>query len=251
MYRKIGREAMGISGLLYCFYMEKKSILFAILVTVSCFAFVSYYSAAALNSLFRNASPLNSAQVVATLQNISQNCTSLENCDLQPGDMLLRRYITSQTALYNVLIHPYFTHSAMYIGNDRIVEAVGIERKQGTNEVQISKLSKSDWMHSGIQSFVVIRPKYPPGALSEIRDSIAHIAEDDNVRFGFSPVHNKSTTCSALIYSELRLGHVIDATSTPPLITPDQLYWLAYSNPDTFTTVAKYAVPSPTPLYQQ
>ena len=70
---------------------------------------------------------LSPYDVSLRLPHSPSSCTHISECDLLPGDILIRRYITSRTTVFEHIIHPYFTHSAFYMGNDQIAEAVGSE----------------------------------------------------------------------------------------------------------------------------
>ncbi len=184
------------------------------------------------NSIFR----LSSEQVSDLLSKNISECQKISDCKLVSGDILIRRYITSQTWSLNEFVHPYFTHSAFYLGNDQIVEAVGTE-KNHKNEVQISTLSQSDWMDNGIESFVIIRPKYNTKKLDQIKINLIAIANDPSYRFGLPKSGLKQTTCADLILDQLLNEKIIATSNLPKIITPDYLFWLAMNNPDNFEII--------------
>ncbi len=132
--------------------------------------------------------------------------------------------------------HPYFTHSAFYLGNDQIVEAVGTE-KDPKNDIQIAALSKSDWFNSDVNNFVVIRPKSYSLKLETIKNNLKNIAEDPDYSFGPSKQGYKKTTCADLIFKQLVDEDIIHVSRAPKIITPDYLFWVAKNSPNDFEVV--------------
>jgi len=149
---------------------------------------------------------------------------------------LIRRYITSRTWLVDKLAHPYFTHSAFYLGSDQLVEAVGTE-KYSKDDIQIDILSKSDWLNFDVNNFVVIRPKNYSQKLDKIKSNLINIAEDPEYIFGLPEQGYKRTTCADLIFEQLFHENVIRVSNVPNIITPDYLFWLAINNPADFEIV--------------
>lgn len=184
------------------------------------------------NDIFR----LSSSQISSSLVGIKPQCNKLADCKLLPGDILIRRYITSRTWLVDKLAHPYFTHSAFYLGSDQLVEAVGTE-KYSKDDIQIDILSKSDWLNFDVNNFVVIRPKNYSQKIDAIKSDLINIAEDPEYIFGLPKQGYKRTTCADLIFEQLFHENVIQVSNVPNIITPDYLFWLAKNNPASFEIV--------------
>lgn len=184
------------------------------------------------NNIFR----LSSDQVYQVLSTKISLCKKISDCTLLPGDILIRRYITQKTWIMDKLAHPYFTHSAFYLGDDQIVEAVGTEKDPG-DEIQIALLSKSDWFYSDVEDFVIIRPKYTALKLDIIRNNLKKIAEDPDYKFGLPESGYKRATCADLIFNQLPSKLVINNSNPPEIITPDYLFSLATKNQDDFKIV--------------
>lgn len=183
-------------------------------------------------SMFR----LTNHQVSTSLSDIRAECKKIADCKLLPGDILIRRYVTERTRVFDTLAHPYFTHTAFYLGNDKIVEAVGTERKK-EDEIQIATLSKSDWFDEGVVSFAIIRPSYSVKTLGDVSDSLLQIANDPDYQFGLPKVGQKRTTCADLIFKQLIGEKVITVSNFPEIITPDYLFSITRNNPAIFYIV--------------
>ena len=146
---------------------------------------------------------------------------------------MIRRYITSKTRFFDEFADPYFTHSAFYLGDGQIVEAIGTE-KDRSEEIRILPLAESGWMDSGVESFVVIRPKYPDQKLDLVKANLVVIANDPDYGFGLPAFGSKQATCADLILGQLAREKVIDGSNFPEIITPDYLFRMAANNPDFF-----------------
>jgi len=184
------------------------------------------------NSIFR----LSSAQISNSLNNEVPQCKKIIDCKLLSGDILIRRYITKRTWLVDKLAHPYFTHSAFYLGNDQIVEAVGTE-KNSKDDIQIGILSKSDWLNFDVDNFVIIRPKNYSLKLDVIKSNLKNIAEDSDYIFGLPKQGNKKATCADLIFQQLLDENIVHVSNAPKIITPDYLFSVAKNNPDDFEII--------------
>ena len=68
---------------------------------------------------------------------------------MEQGDIFIRRYITKRLWLLTKITHPHFTHSAIYIGNNKIIEAGGQE-KDRADDIRIVDINKSDWLQNDI-----------------------------------------------------------------------------------------------------
>jgi hypothetical protein len=129
------------------------------------------------------------------------------------------------------VIHPFFTHSAFYLGEDTLVEAVGTEANKA-DEVRVSRLSTSDWMDDAIDSFVIIRPRYTPQQFLVVADNLQKIAQDQNYRFGLPQMGDHYVSCADLIFSQLLAQRLVSRGEYTGIITPDYLYWVATRAPN-------------------
>jgi len=179
---------------------------------------------------------LSPKQVSSVLLGLHPQCKNIKDCKLEKGDILIRRYITQRTWLINKLANPFFTHSAMYLGDDEIIEATGYE-KDPKDEIRISSFSKSDWQDFGIESWVIVRVKNVTSKMPEIRKSLEIIADDPEYRFGLPKEGYKRLSCSDLILNTLISEGVVEVRDKPKIITPDYLFWLAFNNSDSFEIV--------------
>jgi hypothetical protein len=143
---------------------------------------------------------------------------------LLPGDILIRRYITKRTWLFDTLAHPFFTHVAYYVGGDQIVEAVGTE-KQSKDDIQVTQLSGSDWFNDDVRTFVIMRPKDSESEVADMSSALIRVANDPDYTFGLPEVGHKRTTCADLVYEQLRTEDLVTSRMVPEIITPDYLYW--------------------------
>ena len=169
-----------------------------------------------------NAFTLTYQEITTSLSTEVSQCSKFSACELFPGDVLIRRYVTSRTRIFDYWINPYFTHSAFYLGDDLIVEAVGRE-KNIEEEIKIAVLSASDWFDEEMINFVVIRPEYH-GELPEIKTRLIQIANDPGYTFGLPGENKKQVTCADLIFSQFLDMNMLEAPESALVITPDYLY---------------------------
>lgn len=178
-----------------------------------------------------------SAEKVRNLMSYDKpTCQEVINCTLEPGDILIRRYLTSRTNMLSIIFGMYFTHSAIYLGGGKIVEAIGIEPNR-ENDITIDELNNSDWTKDPLESLVVFRPKAPPAQIQTALERIRTIADDPLYEFGIGMLNhnNKMVTCADLIYYQYRDEGIIEDEATPAIITPDYLFWYAAKHPDKFS----------------
>jgi hypothetical protein len=213
-------------------FILKLSSIFIIGTILSFLIFGLYLGHKFYNSIFR----LSSDQISDSLNNTVSQCKKIIDCELLPGDILIRRYITKRTWLVDKLAHPYFTHSAFYLGNNQIVEAVGTE-KNSKDDIQIGILSKSDWLNFDVDNFVIIRPKNYSLKLDIIKSNLKNIAEDPDYIFGLPKYGNKKATCADLIFQQLLDEKIIRVVNAPNIITPDYLFSVAKNNPEDFEII--------------
>src|SRR3989344_2671520 len=208
--------------------MSKNSILRSLLVFIGGIFFVSImFGLSSAHKFYVSIFRLSPDQISSSLSHNTSQCKKISDCTLLPGDILVRRYITQKTWIMDKLANPYFTHSAFYLGDDQIVEAVGTE-KNPEDEIQIALFSKSDWFN--VKNFVVIRPQYTGTELDIIKDNLKKIAENPDYKFGLPEFGYKRATCADLISNQLLSEHVINISNPPEIITPDYLFFMATKN---------------------
>ncbi len=212
--------------------VKKLMILIISGITLVILFFGVYSITKIYNDIFR----LSSTQVLDFLSDTKSQCKKIVDCKLLHGDILIRRYITNRTWIVDKFAHPYFTHSAFYLGDDKIVEAVGTE-KNPEDEIQIATLSKSDWMNSDVNNFVIIRPKNYYSKLDVIKSNLKNIAEDKDYGFGLPKQGYKRATCADLIFQELFEEKVINISNVSKIITPDYLFWVTKNDPINFEII--------------
>jgi len=179
---------------------------------------------------------LSSNQVSNSLSSIVPQCKKMSACKLLPGDILIRRYITPRTWLIDKLISPHFTHTAFYMGDDKLIEAGGTEKKS-EDDIQIEVFSKTDWLDLDMNDFVVVRPKNYSQKLDAISNNLTNIAQDPNYTFGLPAQGYKRTTCADLIFKQLAIENVIHTSNAPQIVTPDYLFWATRNDPINFEII--------------
>jgi len=198
-----------------------------------CLLFFFFAGFVIYNSIFR----LSTEQVTDSLVGRVSSCEKINECELLPGDILVRRYMTQRNWYFEKLLRPYFTHVAFYLGDNYLVEATGKE-KDPQDEIKIVSFSDSDWLNSSIENFVVIRPKNYLGKLDVIKKKLINIAEDPNYSFGFPEEGEKKTTCVDFIFQQLIDNNLLNIPSDiPEKITPDYLYWTTQKNKNNFDII--------------
>lgn len=237
VYEANGQVSLGISKIQMVHKADSREwdrkrtlIMLCVLLPILCAGV--YSSRLFYENIFR----LSHSQVSKSLAASPTQCKSLKDCQLMPGDILIRRYVTSRTWAIDRFGHPFFTHSAFYLGDNQIVEAVGSE-ENSAEDIQIAMFSKSDWLNSDIESFVVFRPKYLGNGLLNIQNSLVQIANDPEYRFGLPQFGYKQTTCADLIFGQLQSEHMIQATKVPYLLTPDYLFFTLLIDVDGFKII--------------
>jgi len=206
--------------------------------TIFVFLVFSIYSVC---SVYLDIFRLSPKEISFSLSNTTRHCEKIRDCPLLPGDILVRRYITDRTRLFERVLHPYFTHSAFYMGNDKIAEAVGTE-KNPADDIQVAEFSKSDWFDSDIESFVIIRPKNYNGKFEKVKEDLEKVAEDPDYRFGL-PKHGKKTTdCADFIVTPLLEEGIFAFLNAPQYINPDYLFSTAIQSQSDFEIVG-YRIP--------
>ncbi|TAK57608.1 hypothetical protein EPO17_01485 [Patescibacteria group bacterium] len=206
------------------------------IIGVFCFLFLIlygfYYYKDIQNNLFR----LSKEQVQESLFQVKSGCESLEGCNLIAGDILIRRYVTERVDLVNRLFHPYFTHTALYLGDGYIVEAIGNERSKA-DEIKVSKLKETDWLDGGVEKLVIIRPRKYGNKLNTVVDGLKDVANNSEYTFGFSENNDKKVSCADLIFRQLENNGMIEISDKPKIITPDYLFAVLTRNNQDFEIV--------------
>ncbi|MBP9758135.1 hypothetical protein KBD45_00430 [Candidatus Dojkabacteria bacterium] len=156
------------------------------------------------------------------------SCINLLDCDLAPGDILIKRQITDRTNFISKLYGLYFTHAAMYVGDDNIVEARGKEKNK-SEEIWLTNINNTEWVSNEIESFIVLRVKN--STYSKLKTSIEfikQIANDDSYVFGFDNdiSQSKEQYCTGLIWKAYNFADIL---GDPPnkFISPDSIVDMA------------------------
>mgnify|MGYP002631705118 CR=1 FL=1 len=160
----------------------------------------------------------------------------MKDCDLQPGDILLRRYVTKDSWLTNTGVGIYFTHAGFYLGNDQTVEAHGRE-KDHKDDIRTDVFSTSMWAQDDIQNWAVIRPKKYGTKISAVKNNLISLANDPNYVFGIPRTGYKRVMCADFIFNELLRQNMVTSHDAPKIITPDYLFQLISSQPGDFEIV--------------
>lgn len=214
--------------------MKKIQLIGTLAFIVAFFLFIS--GSIKLINLYNNIFRLSLSEVNESLYSKIPKCGKIAECDLQGGDILIRRYITERTQVADRLANPYFTHSAFYLGGNQIVEAVGTE-ENSQDDIQTAIFSTSDWFNEDEKSFIIIRPRKYSSHLESIRNNLRRIAEDPEYAFGLPETGSKKAMCADLILNQLISEGVVKTQSSNKIITPDFLFYLLISNPEDFEVV--------------
>lgn len=184
------------------------------------------------NGFFR----VSQSQALLYLKDKKSPCDKISDCDLLPGDILIRKYMTERIFFIDRFFDMFFTHSAFYLGNDELFEVFGPE-KDPADDVQILLFQKTDWLNPDIENFVIIRPRHYSQKLEKINKKLRFIAEGSNYRFGLPFYGPQRITCADVIFNELQNNGVVRIEDVPKTITPDYLFWIAINNPNDFEIV--------------
>jgi hypothetical protein len=172
-------------------------------------------------------------EVYQMLGDKTSRCTKMKDCDLQPGDILLRRYVTKDSWLTNTAVGINFTHVGFYLGNDQTVEAHGRE-KNHKDDIRTDVFSTSMWAQDDIQNWAVIRPKKYGEKINEMKSNLISLANDPNYVFGIPRTGYKRVMCADFIFNELLRQKMVTSHDAPKIITPDYLLLIANNHPDDF-----------------
>lgn len=193
------------------------------------FMFLVFYLVLLYFSIFR----LSKEDVEVRLPP-STICSTIQECNLMPGDILIRRYITEDTRLFDQIVQPFFTHSSVYIGSGQIVSAVGF-KPNIQDEVIQENLYTSDWMHLDMEKWFIVRPLFTQPYIKKIIKNLEDIANDPQYGFGLFDASKKQTTCADIIYRQLTVDPSMSTLpESPKHVTPDYLFWLSTEFPQLF-----------------
>jgi hypothetical protein len=167
---------------------------------------------------------------------ILHRCKQLEQCNLEQGDILIRRHITNRVWLLTKITHPHFTHSAIYIGNNKIIEAGGQE-KDRENDIRTIDIDKSDWLQNNIDEIVIFRPILSKQSTVNMISSLTTIANDPEYYFGLHKFDAKRSTCAELIYDQLLSQRLVHNANYNDKVTPDFLFYTLMNSKDKFELI--------------
>jgi hypothetical protein len=176
-------------------------------------------------SIFR----LSENEVLSLLKDNVSRCQKFSECKLIEGDIIIRRYVTPTTKTLDFLFNPYFTHSAVYLGNNEIFEAVG-NTVPVIDQISVNKLSETDWFNDDMKNFVVIRPRDYFSKFEEIKEKLVSIADDPEYIFMPLDETKKTASCSDIIFKNLSDQKIIDGGEMPQFLLPDYLFWTIVSH---------------------
>ncbi len=180
---------------------------------------------------------ISKSEVLHIVSDFESECDYFNECHLIPGDILLRKLSTSRTRFLESFADIYFTHTAMYIGDGKIIEAIGRERI-ASEEIQTIILTDSDWATETLATWAIIRPNYTPALQTAVITTLKKIATNDAYRFGFYSPENKRFSCADLLLHQLHENGVISEIDFSQIITPDYLFWLATEKPSSLQLIS-------------
>lgn len=117
---------------------------------------------------------------------------------LRTGDILFRRRAKPDAILMYKVAGLFFTHSAMYCGDGKIVEAAGW-RAVRSKEIRVLTAAIKEWA-DGAETTLILRNTQK--SHTKMCKNLLHIAADNNHKYGFNPA-KRMYSCVSLIYSQL------------------------------------------------
>ena len=158
----------------------------------------------------------------------SKTCANILDCNLLPGDILIKRQLTERTTVVANIFDMYFTHTALYIGENQIIEARGTDKNKQSEIVQ-NHLSFTDWVDPEIETLFVLRPTN--ASAEEITAAIKHAgliagSEEYIFGYGFNMSSSKRQYCSGLIWNIYQQAGYLTQFHKP-VIFPDDLFSMA------------------------
>ena len=160
----------------------------------------------------------------------------LDTCALEPGDILLQKWNSFANVVFMGIGGTYFTHAAIYVGNGRIVEAIGYNAPPEAQVIEQS-LEAGGWTNAAIYDWAVIRPNTSPAVKQSAIAYAQAKAADPNVIYDILADKNseQSVYCSQLVWKAYkqagidlevdRGGTLTDIISLNRLVTPDDLFY--------------------------
>jgi cell wall-associated NlpC family hydrolase len=162
----------------------------------------------------------------------------LDTCALQPGDILLQRWNSIENTILMTIGGTYFTHAAMYVGDGRVVEAVGPFARP---EDQVIERSVNWWTNPAIYDWVVIRPNATEQARLSAVSYMRAMAADPQVTYSIlaAKESDREVYCSQLVWRAYqrtgldlevdRGGTIANIATLNRLVSPDDLFYSAGS----------------------
>jgi hypothetical protein len=215
--------------------MNKYLKITLILLVIICLFLLSgwYKNKKLYNSVFR----LTKEELVGYTKDVPVQCRKFSNCKLMPGDILIRRYVTQKTQLLDQFFHLYFTHAAVYLGNDELFEVIGGDETP-QDQIIVMPLNKSRWINEDMSNFVIIRPKNDAAHIDSVITNLRKIAADPDYVFGLAENGNKKTSCGDIIVKVFSSeGMIKDMHDEPKIITPDYLFLVTQRDKTNFEII--------------
>ncbi len=213
--------------------MTKKVLLSILILPIILFCLLVAIN---IHQTYTNIFRLKKGDVSAVLSSTPSKCDKIKDCPLLPGDILIRRYITKNVWLANTVVRVFFTHVALYLGNNQVVEAHGRENKP-EDDIRVDSLSNSIWVQDDVKNWVILRPKKNTDKIGQMVKHLSAIADDPEYIFGLPKIGHKKAMCADLILNELQTQGIIPPVSTVKIITPDYLFWNTVNTPNNFEIV--------------
>lgn len=171
------------------------------------------------------------------IKSYPKRCRSINTCQLQKGDILIRRYVTKRLWLIDKLINPYFTHVAIYAGENRIIEASGVENNRD-DDIRSINIKESDWNDKKIEDIIIFRPMFNLDSIEQLVKQIDDTANDQQFRFGLTLNNQNKISCAELIYLNLIKNNLLPpSTKKVQIISPDFLFKSLIDNSKNFSIV--------------
>ncbi len=161
-------------------------------------------------------------------------CTSsmISACDLHAGDILLKRELTDSTAIPSRVYNLHFTHAALYMGNDLILEAKGFDTNKA-NEISLSHKAATQWVSKEMEDWIVLRPAAEVSTINDVISLVNKYASSPHLKFGFTrnALDDTVAYCSQLIWKIYYEAQYSLGEPYSGIITPDYIFHLASLDP--------------------
>ena len=158
--------------------------------------------------------------------------TGLNACTLEAGDILLETGVTPDDFFVGIGA-TYFTHAAIYIGNQQLAEAAG-SFPNHANDVRIKPLTQSSWWRTDVRAWAVIRPTVTSDIKLRAVQYATNKANELGVVFAIDASRDDDTKFygSKLVWKAYKQAGVdletitgIGGTVTNFWVMPDDLYY--------------------------